>query len=111
LPRHTIGGDLFEVAEPSLARVDAKLLLRFPEQQIVGTFDISGSKRLAIVPLDALAQLEGQFGAVLAPRPAGREIRHDRFHAVLRLVLLVKDEVVEDAHHWHDRRIGCLFED
>jgi hypothetical protein len=28
------------------------------------------------VPFDALAQFEGQLGAVLAPRPARREVRH-----------------------------------
>ena len=50
-----IGGDLFEIAEPDLARVDAKLLFCFAEQQIVSAFDVGGSERLAIVPFDALA--------------------------------------------------------
>ena len=49
-----IGGDLFEIAEPDLSRVDAKLLFRFAEQQIVGAFDVGGGERLAVVPFDAL---------------------------------------------------------
>src|SRR5947209_7594558 len=82
-----VGSDLFEIAEPDLSRVDAKLLFRFAEQQIVSAFDVGGGERLAVVPFDALPQFERQLGAVLAPRPAGREVRHDRLHAVLWLVL------------------------
>jgi hypothetical protein len=52
-----ISSDLFEIAEPDLARVDAKLFFGFAEQQVVGAFDICGGERRAIVPFDALAAI------------------------------------------------------
>ena len=82
--------------------------LRLAGQQVPGAFDVCGGERLAVVPFDALAQREGQLGAVLVPRPARRQIRHDRLQAGLRHVLLVHDEIVEDLHH---RLLGraCRF--
>src|ERR1700737_1330579 len=66
---------------------------------------------MAVVPFDALAQAERQFGAVLVPRPIGGQIWDDRLQAVLRYVLLVEDEIVEDTHHRDLGRVGRLFED
>src|SRR5215469_4342261 len=106
-----IGGDLVEVLVPGLAGIRAQLLLRLAEQQVPGAFDVIGGKGLAVVPFDALAQPECQFGAVLVPRPIGGQIRDDRLQAVLRHVLLIQDKIVEDAHHRDLGRIGRLFED
>ena len=63
------------------------------------------------MPFDALAEIEGQFGAVLAPRPARRELRHDRLLAVLAHMLVEEDKIIEHPHHRHDRRYAALFED
>ena len=62
--------------------------------QIVRAFDVRGRKGLSVMPFDALAELEAQFGPVLAPRPARRQIGHDRLHAVLTHVLVEEDEVI-----------------
>jgi len=51
------------------------------------------------MPSDPLAQAEGQLGLVLIPRPLGGEVGYDRLQARLRHILLIHDEVVEDAHH------------
>ena len=51
-------------------------------QQVPGAFDVGGGERLAVMPFDALAQLEGQLLAVLAPRPARRR---DRARSIARL--------------------------
>src|SRR5262249_43946027 len=64
----------------------------------------------AVVPLHALPQLERQRGLVLAPRPAACQIRHDRLEAVLRDILFVQDEIVEDSHERGHRRVRRLFE-
>src|SRR6516225_149054 len=66
-------------------------------------FDILGRERFAVMPFDASAQREGQLGPVFAPRPAGGEVGHDRLQAVLRHILLVHYQIVEDAR---DRPIG-----
>jgi len=90
--------DIIQVAIPSLARIEPQLLGAFALQQVEGAFDVLGGERLAVVPFDVLAQLEGQLLAVLAPRPFAGEIGHDRLDAGLRLVLVVHDEVIEHAH-------------
>jgi len=66
---------------------------------------------MAVVPFDALAQAERQFGAVLVPRPIGGQIRDYRLQAVLRHVLLVQDKVVENSHHWDLGRVRRFLED
>ena len=92
----------FEIDPPALAVIEAQLLLALVGQQIERAFDVLRGERLAVVPFDAVAQLEGQLGAVLVPCPARGELGHDRLHAVLRNVLVENDEIVEDAHHRHD---------
>ena len=72
-----------QVAVPGLARVDPQLARRvLPCDQIPGAFDVGGGERLAVMPFDALAQLEGQPRAVLAPRPARSR---DRARSTARL--------------------------
>ncbi len=58
-----------------------------------------------------MAQLECQHGLVVAPRPARCQVGHDRLEAVLRHILVVQDEIVEDRHERDHRRIGGLFVD
>ena len=89
---------LFKVLVPGLARVLAQLRFALAEQQVPGAFHIGGGERLAVVPLDALAQLEGELGAVFVPAPAFSQVRNDGVETVLRHVMPVHDEVVEDAH-------------
>jgi hypothetical protein len=48
----------------------SRSFLRFAEQHVPGAFDVGGGERLAVVPFDALPQLEGEPGVVLVPRPA-----------------------------------------
>src|SRR6202011_4455251 len=103
--------DTVDVVEPSLAVVEAQLFLRLASQEVVGAFDVGGGERPAVVPFDALAQLEAQLGPVFAPRPARRELGHDRLDPVLRHVLIKEHEVIEYPHHRHDRRYAPLLED
>src|SRR5712671_6766701 len=58
-----------EVEKPSLAVIEAQFLLGFSAQQIVGAFDVGGGERLAVMPVDALAQREGQLGPFLVRSP------------------------------------------
>src|SRR6516164_4743458 len=98
-----VGGDLFEVFVPGLARIDTELLGRFAGEQIPGAFDVIGGKRSAVMPFDLMTQRKCQLGAVLAPRPSGRELGNDRIGVVLLYVLIEEDEIVE---YPHDRSLG-----
>ena len=91
--------DLVEVAVPRLARIEAKFLGRLAGQQVPRAFHILRGERLAVVPSDTVAQRQSELSPVLVPRPAGREVGDDRPHAVLRHILPVHDQIVEDAHH------------
>ena len=93
------GCHLLEVAVPGFAWVDAKLLHRHAGQEIPGAFDVSRGERLAVMPFDTLAELQGQLGAVLVPRPFGRQVRHDRVEAVLPDLRVEGDQVVEHPQH------------
>ena len=62
-----LGGDLLEIAVPSLTGVDAELLARLAAEQIPGALDVFGREGFAVVPFDALAQPERQLGLVLVP--------------------------------------------
>ena len=68
-------------------------------------------ERLAVMPFDALAQLEGQLGLAVVPGPALRQVGHDGLGRVERLVLVVDDEVVEDAHEGLHRGDGGFLVD
>src|SRR5580704_13181253 len=58
-----------DIDPPGLAIIEAKLFFSLVGQEIEGAFDVLGGEWLAVVPLDAVAQLEGELGAVLAPCP------------------------------------------
>src|SRR6185312_1306552 len=52
-----------------------------------------------------------ELGILLVPRPARRQLRPDRLQAVLRDMLVVDDEIVEDRHEGHVGGISCLLMD
>ena len=106
-----VGGDLIEVLVKRFARIEAQLFLAGLQHQIPGAHDVFGGKGLAVMPFDALAQRHGQLGAVLAPAPAGRQIRYDRIESVLLLMLIEQHKIVEHAHHWALRARGRFLED
>src|SRR6202035_2276254 len=101
------GGDLVDIEEPGFTVVKAQLLRRLAGQQVVGAFNVGGGKGLSVMPFDALAELKAEFGPVLAPRPARRELRYDRLLAVLTDVLVEEDKIIEHSHHRHDRRYAA----
>jgi len=70
--------DLFQVPVPGFAGIDAQLFTRLAADQVPSALNVLGRERLAVVPLDALLR-----GPLLVPRPASREIGHDRSEAVL----------------------------
>src|SRR6202011_2017611 len=70
--------DLFEIAVPRFAGVDAQLLARPAGQQIPGAHDILRREGFAVVPLHSFAEPKRQLCLVLVPRPVGGEIWHDR---------------------------------
>src|SRR5258707_13853570 len=72
------GGDLVDIEKPGFAVVEAQPLGRFAGQQIVGAFDVCGGKGLSVMPFDALAQLEVQFVAILAPTPTRADVGDER---------------------------------
>src|SRR6516165_6061710 len=74
-----VGGHLFKVAVPGLARIAAELLGRPAGQQVPSAFDVLGGKRFA--------------------GPGSGQVWNDRSHAVLRHLLIEHHEIVEDVHH------------
>ncbi len=86
-----VGGHLRKVAVPRFARIETQLVGRLAGQQIPGAFDVLRGERFAVMPFNALAQQEGQRGAVLVSAPPGRQIGHDRGHTVLLGVLVEHD--------------------
>ena len=98
-----VGSHGFEILEIRLARIEPHLVLCLVELQIDGAQHVLRGERLAVVPFDALAQCKGQRRAVLVPRPARREIGHDRFEARQRDVLIEQDQVVI---YRHQRRLA-----
>ena len=97
-------GDLLQVLVPVPTGILAELVLPLFRDGVPGTLNVGAGERLAIVPLDAFAQLEGEPRAIGAPGPAFGKLGDDRVHAVPGLVLLVHDQVVVDGHERHDRR-------
>ena len=103
-----VGHDIVEIAIPRLARVEPQLVGRFAGQQIPGAFDVVRGKRLAVMPFDALAQLKAEPGVIGVPRPAFGQFGLDELRAVLLLVLVEQDQVVEDAHERRHRPRSSL---
>ena len=105
------GRDLIEVAVSRFAGIEAQFLLRFPLQEIPGALDIGSGERLAIMPFEALPQLERQPLTILAPGPAFGKVGHDRIDRVALLVLIEQHEVVEHRHQYGDRGARHLLMD
>ena len=106
-----VGRHLLQVVPPDLARILAESVRALLLQLVQRADHVLGRERLAVVPLHAVAQLEGQLGLVLVPRPAGRELRPDVVDGVELLMLVVEHEVVVDGHERHRRRDGGLLVD
>ena len=100
-----------DVGVPALAEVDLEVIRRRAGQQVPGAFHVGRGEGLAVVPFDAAAQREGQCFAVLAPLPALGEVGHDAVEAVLPLVLVEHDEVVEHPHHRQHHGDRAFFVD
>ena len=78
-------GDRTNVVIPDPARVLAEVVgFDEPGNQVEGALDVLGRERLAIVPLDALGELEGHTRLGCVPGPAESEIRHDGVEGGLR---------------------------
>ena len=104
-----VRADRREVVIAGLARIDAQLLGARFQIEIPGAFDVPGGERLAVVPFDAAAQLEGQIGALLVPRPPRRQIGNNRLQAVLSHMLVEHDQIVEHPHY-RQFGVGKLLE-
>ncbi len=103
--------DAVEVLVPGLAGIDAQLGGGLADQHLPRALHVFGGERLAVVPGHALAEREGEGGALGVPRPLGGELGHDALQAVLGHVLLVDHQVVEDRHPGCDGRDSRLLVD
>src|SRR5262249_22415260 len=107
----TVGGDLDNVVEQVLARILAELVLGLALQKVERAFHVLRRERLAVMPPDALMQPERQRKVVATHAPAVRQVGNDRAHRILRLVLIVYDKVVVEAHRGGVYREGRLLMD
>jgi hypothetical protein len=105
-----VGREIIEVLEGRKPWIDAQLLWSLVHPQIVGAYDILGGERLAVMPLDAPTQLEGESHAVLAPRPPGREFGDDRLEAGVFNVLVKQRQIIEHPHHRPDGEDGGFLQ-
>ena len=64
--------------------------------------DVGGGERLAVMPFDAVPQLERQLLAILAPGPALGEVGHDRVDRIPLDMLIEQYEIVEHRHQHSD---------
>ena len=100
---------LLQVVPPNLARVLAEAVRVLVLELVQRAGHVLGRERLAVVPLDVVAQLEAELGLVVVPCPAGCKLRQDSVRSVEPLVLVVEHQVVVDAHERRHRRDGCLL--
>ncbi len=108
-----VGRGALDIAVPGLARVapQPQRLGGLAGQHVEGADDVPGREGLAVMPLHALLQLEGEVLVVGAPAPGPGEVGDDVLDAVLRLALVVEHQVVEQRHEGHHRRVGRLLVD
>ena len=69
LGRHT-----GKILVPAFAKIQPEFGFGVPGQHIPGAFDVGRGERLAVVPLHALAQVEGDLQTILAHRPGRRQV-------------------------------------
>ena len=90
---------LVEIVVPDLARVLAELVLPdLAGQHVESALHVIGRERLAVVPLDALVELEGELGPGPVPRPALGQVGHDRLKAVVTFGRIEHHKVVVEPH-------------
>src|SRR5262245_49416436 len=93
-----------------MARVPTEVLVGdLADQQMPGALHIPCGEWLTVVPLDAVAQIEGKLGLGWVPRPGRGEIGHNSVQSVEWLRLIKHDEVVVERHERLDHRVGGLF--
>ena len=95
---------------------DARGFLRkssgsFPDQLVPSALHVLGGERFAVVPLDALPELERELGLVRIPGPAFGQVGNDVGQLVLLLLRIEHHQIVEDAHHRHRCRDGGFLVD
>ena len=96
-----VGGHSFEVAVPGLARIDLRSLSLALPVSISQVHFTSAGERLAVVPFDALAQLEGQVASVLAPRTSSWRGPARSVEPVLRAAGSNMTRLLNTAHERH----------
>ena len=106
-----VRSDVDDVVVPGLPRILAELVLALLHQQIERAFHVGGGERFTVMPFHAGAQLEDQLRLIFAQRPALGEFGKDRIDRILRLVLIVDDEIVEKPHERNVRREGRFLVD
>src|SRR5262245_48133400 len=90
---------LGQVVVPDLARIAVELLLPvFADHGVPGALHILGGEGLAVMPLDALAQLEGELGLALIPAPAGAKLWDNGVETVERFGLVEQHKIIEKRH-------------
>jgi hypothetical protein len=89
--------DVVDVGVPVLARVEAQLALGVLglADHVERVLDVLRAERLAVVPLDALAEEEHEVAIVVLPRPLLGQLTDDRVQALDPLHRVVHDEIVE----------------
>src|ERR1700722_21039662 len=103
--------EMVKILEARKPWIEAQLLWRLAHPQIVGAYNVLRGKRLAVMPLDAEAQLEGEPHAVFAPCPRGREIGDDRLEADLFNALIEQRQIIENPHHRPNGENGGFLHD
>ena len=109
--RLVVDRHLFQVLVPDRARATAVEVLLDAVEPMPGALHVLGRERLAVVPADPGPELEGELGSGRVPGPACGQIGDDGVEAVLRLVVVVADEVVEEGHERHVRGDGRFLVD
>ena len=109
-----VGLHFLEVGVPELARIlaDERLVLRrVARERVPGALHVGRRERLAVVPLHALPQLEGELRLVGIVGPAFGQLRHDMVGTVHLLLRIEEDEVVEHRHEGLVHRDGRFLVD
>ena len=106
-----VDADVLQLGVPDLARVALEILrLALADQHPPGALHVLGGERLAVMPLHALVQLEGQLGVGWVPRPAIGQIRDHGLQALMRLGRIEHDQIVEHGGKRHHRGDGGFFQ-
>ena len=102
-----VDADVLQLRVPDLARVALEVLdLALADDHPPGALHVFCGERRAVMPFDALPQLEGQLGVGRIPRPAFGQIRHHGVDALVDLEGIEHHEVVEHGRKRRHRGDG-----